>query len=266
MKIDAHRHFWLYRPQEYGWIDETMRVLRRDFMPTDMRDDRQVIAVQARQDLRENALLLSLAEMDSRLVGVVGWVDLQAKDVSEQLAKFSSLCGIRHILQSEQRDDFMLRPAFQRGLRAVTKADMAYDLLIHPRHLPIACQLVAAHPNQRFILDHLAKPFIASGDIEPWRTDLTALSRFPNVWCKLSGLVTEADWKTWTPADLKPYLDAALEAFGPHRLMFGSDWPVCLVAATYERVVETIETWASPLSASERDMIFGGSARAAYAL
>jgi L-fuconolactonase len=270
MRIDAHQHFWNYTPDEYGWIDRTMSLLRRDFGPQDVADlmDRNSIdgsvAVQARQSLEETEWLLDLADEHPRIQGVVGWVDLRAPDVAEQLDRFRGrpkLCGVRHILQAERDDRFMLGADFLRGIAAL--GDFVYDILILPRHLPVAAELVARFPKQRFVLDHLAKPNIREGEIKQWEQDLRRLAQSPNLFCKASGLVTEADWSCWKPADLRPYLDVALDAFGPRRLLFGSDWPVCLVAAGYHEVVNVV---ADLLSSAHRRWVFGENAVRVYGL
>lgn len=274
MRIDAHQHFWTYDPERYGWIGDGMEALARDFGPGDLRPHLAAagidasIAVQARQDLDETDELLRHAADHHHVAAVVGWVDLESDSVTDQLdARLGpSLVGIRHILQGEPDDEHMLRPAFQRGIAALTERDLAYDLLLHPRHLPVALGLVDAHPGQTFVLDHLAKPFIARGEIEPWRGDLARLAERPQVSIKLSGLVTEASWTAWKPEDLRPYLDAALESFGPERILFGSDWPVCRLAASYGQVAAVIEDWSAALSSDERAALWGLNAGRVYRL
>jgi L-fuconolactonase len=270
MRIDAHQHFWRYTADEYGWIDEGMAPLRRDFLPPDLARELArtgfdgCVAVQARQTLKETEWLLALSDQHPEIVGVVGWIDLQAGDVSSEIARVANhprLVGFRHIVQSEADDRFLLRPAFCRGIAALEAADLAYDILIYRRHLPVAAEFVARFPRMRFVLDHLAKPAIKAGEIDGWRRDLLAIARFPHVFAKLSGLVTEADWRQWTPAQIVPYLDAALECFGADRLMIGSDWPVCTVAADYATTMAVVVDYVSRLSAAEREAVLGGNAR-----
>jgi len=252
MRIDAHQHFWIYRPEEYEWIDDSLTALRRDFLPADLEPQlggsgfRGSVAVQARQSLEETRWLLELADRFPSILGVVGWVDLRSPEVRSQLKSFAhhpKLVGIRHIVQSEPDDRFLLQPDFLRGIAALEEFDLAYDILIYTRHLPVAAEFVERFPRHRFVLDHLAKPPIKSGEIAGWERGIRRLSAFPNVYCKLSGLVTEADWQTWTPAQITPYLDVAVECFGPERLMIGSDWPVCLAAASYERVMNVVKNY-----------------------
>jgi L-fuconolactonase len=269
--IDAHMHFWRYRPDEFDWLDEPMAALRRDFLPEHAEPEllranvASVIAVQARQSLAETAWLIELMHSSARVCAVVGWVDLSKPDVGADLDRFSGdLVGVRHVLQSEPDPSFMLRADFQAGLRALTERDLSYDLLIFPRHLAAAIQLVDQHSEQRFVLDHLAKPAVASGALEPWATALRELARRPNVSVKLSGLVTEADWAAWTPRELQPYLDVAYEAFGAKRVLYGSDYPVCKVAASYGTVKDLLAQYAASFSESERADLFGGNAQRWY--
>jgi L-fuconolactonase len=244
MTIDSHQHFWKYNAQEYGWIadDVSMAALRRDFLPADLQPALAAagidgaISVQARQSLEETEWLLDMAERHDFLVGVVGWAPLTDPDIArtvEKLAARGKLVGLRHIVQGEPDDRFLLRDDFNRGIDALEAFDLAYDILIYERQLPAAIEFVDRHPRQRFVLDHIAKPRIRDGAISPWRENLRELARHENVWCKLSGVATEADFKHWTEAQLRPYIDAAIEAFGSRRMMFGSDWPVCLAAISY---------------------------------
>lgn len=270
MHIDAHQHFWIYHPDEYGWIDESMRAIRRNFLPVDLRADLELngfggsVAVQARQTLEETRWLLGLADKNPTIVGVVGWVDLCGADAHERLKELSKnkkLVGIRHIVQSEPDDHFLLRDDFLRGLALLEEFDLAYDILIYTKHLPVAAEFVERFPRQRFVLDHMAKPPIKSGEMECWATGIRRLAEFPNVMCKLSGLVTEADWQHWKPSQFVPYLNVAHEAFGPDRLMIGSDWPVCLVAATYERVMNVVKAWLQQFPTATREAVLGGNAQ-----
>jgi len=268
-RVDAHQHFWRYDTGEYGWIDDSMAALRRDFLPPDLEPLLRragvdgCIAVQARQSLDETRWLLSLADTHPFIAGVVGWVDLQSPDVARDLESFGrhpKLVGVRHIAQSEPDDRFLLRPAFLRGLERLEEFGLAYDVLIYSRHLPVAAELAQRRPRQRFVLDHLAKPDIRGRERETWARDLRALAAQPNVSAKLSGLVTEADWTGWTPEDMHPYLDEAFECFGAERLMIGSDWPVCTVAADYERTMGVVTDYLARLSSQERDAVLGGNA------
>jgi L-fuconolactonase len=273
IRIDAHQHFWKYTVAEYGWINDKMTALQRDFLPRDLKpllDENGFggsIAVQARQSLEETHWLLELAEQNSFIQGVVGWVDLNSpllRDQLEGLAPHKKLVGVRHVVQDEPDDQFMLRSEFQRGLALLADFGLAYDLLLHPRHLPIATQLVRQYPAQTFVLDHLAKPAIADGVIEPWRRDIRELAKCPNVSCKLSGMVTEARWKTWMPGDFRPYLDAVLDAFGASRLMIGSDWPVCTLSAEYAQTQGIVIDFLDRLTEEQRDGILGGNCARIY--
>ncbi|HYM74753.1 MAG TPA: amidohydrolase family protein [Candidatus Dormibacteraeota bacterium] len=270
MRIDAHQHFWIYSSAEYGWIDNSMSAIRRDFLPADLhpeleRNDVQgSVLVQTRQTLEETRWLLELADQSPKILGVVGWVDLSSPDARSQLSaftKYPKLVGIRHIVQSEPDDRFLLRPDFLRGISLLQEFDLAYDILIYPRHLAVATEFVERFPGLRFVLDHLAKPPIKTGEIEPWASGIRRLAGFPNVFCKLSGLVTEADWHHWTPEHIVPYMDVAFDAFGPSRLMIGSDWPVCLVAASYSRVLDVVRNYLEQHTAETREAVLGGNAQ-----
>jgi L-fuconolactonase len=270
MHIDAHQHFWIYNPAEYNWIDDSMSPLRRDFLPADLKaeldrsDFQGSIAVQARQTLEETRWLLELAERSPSILGVVGWADLRSPDIRSQLktlARNPKLVGVRHIVQSEPDNRFLLQPEFLRGIAALEEFDLAYDILIYTKHLPVAAEFVERFARQRFVLDHLAKPPIKSGQINPWAHGIRKLAEFPNVFCKLSGLVTEADWQHWQPEQIVPFLDVAFESFGPDRLMIGSDWPVCLVAASYARTVEVVKTYLQAKSTESREAVRGGNAQ-----
>jgi len=270
VRVDAHQHFWHYDSAEYAWIDESMAALRRDFMPEELAHEmagagfHACVAVQTRQMLEETAWLLSLAGRHAFIAGVVGWVDLQADDVRAQLQQAASnprLVGIRHLVQSEADDRFLLRPAFCRGIALLEEFGLTYDILVYPRHLPVAAEFVARFERQAFVLDHLAKPGIRSGRVQVWERDLRRLAQFQNVWCKLSGLVTEADWNGWTPAQLRPYLDVAFDCFGPDRLMIGSDWPVCTVAADYRRTVGVVVEYLRDRPLDVQEAVLGGNAQ-----
>jgi L-fuconolactonase len=270
MHIDAHQHFWIYNPQEYDWIDDSMGMIRRNFLPEDLEPELQrndvqgSVAVQARQTLEETRWLLELAEQSPKILGVVGWVDLCSASVRSQLEEFAKhpkLVGVRHIVQSEPDDRFLLRKDFLRGISLLEEFDLAYDILICTKHLPVAAEFVERFPKHRFVLDHLAKPPIKAGEIEAWALGVRHLAAFPNVWCKLSGLVTEAHWQRWKSEDIQPYLDVAFDAFGAERLMIGSDWPVCLVAGSYGRTVDVVKNYVQEKPANARDAVQGENAR-----
>lgn len=271
--IDTHHHFWRYAPAEYGWIGDSMSALRRDFLPDELRiatkaaGVESVISVQTRQTIEETLWLLDLAEEDELIRGVVGWMPLTSPDLAKELQKVAhrrKLRGVRHILQDESDEQFMLREDFGRGISLLKQFDLRYDILIFEQQLPAAIKLVDRHPTQLFILDHIAKPKIKAAEMEPWSRHLREMAKRPNVCCKVSGMVTEADWRAWTPAALRPYFDVALEAFGPGRLMVGSDWPICLLACPYQRWIDTLREWAAPLTAGEREDFFRNTAIRAY--
>jgi L-fuconolactonase len=281
IRLDAHQHFWNYSAAEYEWIDDSMGALQRDFLPHDLKpllDGSGMhgsIAVQARQSLEETRWLLELAREHDWIKGVVGWVDLCSARIAEQLSEFAEnkkLAGVRHVVQGEPDDRFMLRPEFQRGIAQLAQFGLAYDLLLYPRHLPVAVELVREFPEQTFVLDHIAKPAIADGLLEAqqrsrfeaWSRDMRALAKFPNVSCKLSGMVTEARWGKWTGEDFDPYLEVVFEAFGPSRLMIGSDWPVCTVSGAYARTMGIVLGFIEGLSAAEQNDVLGESCARVY--
>ncbi len=274
-RLDAHQHFWRFDAVRDAWITPDMAAIRRDFLPGDLAPDLLAndvdgcIAVQADQSAGETQFLLDLAREHRMIRGVVGWVDLRAPDLDATLARIAAdrtLRGVRHIAQAEA-DDFLTRDDVVRGIAQLRPFGLTFDVLVYERQLPAAIALADRLPEQPLVLDHLGKPRIREGVREPWATHLRELARRPNVWCKLSGMVTEADWGHWRPADLRPYLEVVFEAFGPGRLMFGSDWPVCLVAAPYARVVETVEQYAAAAcSPAEREGVFGGNAARFYGL
>jgi L-fuconolactonase len=274
MRIDAHQHFWRFDAGRDRWITDDMRAIRRDFLPGDLERTLTAngidgcVAVQADQSDDETRFLLDLADRHPFIKAVVGWVDLRSPSLGATLDALASrprLRGIRHVAQAEP-DDFLQQDDVIRGIREVGRAGLTYDILIVERQLPAALELTARLPDQPFVLDHLAKPRIKDRAIEPWATQMRDLARRPNVFCKISGLVTEADWTGWRPDHLRPYLDVAFDAFGADRVLFGSDWPVCLVAAPYDRVIGVITEYAWALSPNERDALFGGSAMRAYGL
>jgi L-fuconolactonase len=275
MKIDSHQHFWKFDPVRDGWINDDMRVIQRDFMPGDLKPILKAngfdgcITVQSDQSEAENEFQLANAEHNEFIEGVVGWVDLQADNVDERLAyynQFEKFKGVRHVLQGEKQRDIMLRPAFLRGVNHLKKYNLTYDILIFPDQLSYTKTFVAQFPDQPFVIDHLAKPYIKNKEIGGWKKDIRAVAQFENVYCKLSGMVTEANWQTWQPKDFKRYLDVAVEAFGTNRLMFGSDWPVCNVAATYEQVVNLVDDYFSAFGEGEKEAVFGGNAGRFYGI
>ena len=273
--IDAHHHLWRYLPTEYSWIDDGMTSLRRDFLLADLERELAVagvegtVAVQAQQTLKETDWLLSLAENSRLLRGVVGWAPIASRDfpvILDRLKSGKKLRGLRHVIQGEPDDNYINRPDFNRGIKALAETGLVYDILIFEKHLAATIEFVDRHPNQVFVLDHIAKPPIRDSVLEPWKRNISELARRPNVYCKLSGLVTEAHWSTWSDADLRPYVDVVLDAFTPKRLMFGSDWPVCLLAATYERWFESLSRLINQLSPTEKGGIMGGNAIEIYHL
>ena len=276
MRIDAHQHFWRYSPETHGWITDDMSKIRRDFLPVDLdpelaaNDVWGTVAVQAEQSEQETGFLVELADSTNTILGVVGWVDLRAHDLCQRLehySQFESLVGFRHIVQAEPDDRFLLREDVLRGIASLERYGFTYDILIYPRQLAASLALVEKFPAQRFVIDHLAKPDIRGGSgFGAWRDGMRALARHPNVYCKVSGMVTEADWASWKPADFAPYLDVAFDAFGIDRVMFGSDWPVCLVAATYTQIVGALEQYAQKLSPAGRNKVFCANAARFYGL
>ena len=274
MKIDAHHHCWRYSPEEYDWINYDMRAIRRDYLPTDLTPHLTAagldgtVLVQARQTLVETNALLAHARQHSFIKGVVGWVPLIDPQVARLLEQFQSepkLKGVRHVLQGEP-DSYMANPAFDAGLKAVAARGLRYDLLVKAPQLPAAIQLVDRHPTLSFVLDHIAKPAIAGAPPPEWRKQITELARRPHVCCKFSGVVTEVLGYAWTPQLLRPYFDVVLNAFGASRLMFGSDWPVCLVASDYVRWYHFVEQCTAALTPAERLGILGGTATRFYRL
>ncbi|MBC7891320.1 MAG: amidohydrolase family protein [Sphingobacteriaceae bacterium] len=275
MKIDAHQHFWKFDPIRDAWITESMTAIRRDFGPTDLKPclDQHgfngCVAVQADQSEDETNFLLGLADEHAFVKGVVGWVDFRASNLSERLAHYAAfpkLKGFRHVVQSEADDLFLLRTEFLAGIRALAGYEFTYDLLIYPNQLGVAREFTARFPAQKFVLDHLAKPLIRQGVVDRWKPDIQSLAKHENVYCKVSGLVTEADPEHWHRDDFRPYLDAVVEAFGVNRLLFGSDWPVCLLAAEYAEVVGLVEDYFSGFSKTEKAKIWGGNAAKFYNL
>jgi len=274
LRIDSHQHFWKYDPAEYGWINEDMGEIRRDFLPEHLAEEIAragvdgSIAVQA-GTVPETEWLLELANRWNFIRGVVGWAPLTDPHVErsiERLAANPKLRGLRHIVQDEPDSNYILRDDFNAGIHTVERFGLVYDILIFERHLPQSIQFVDRHPTQIFVLDHVAKPRIKTGEISLWRENIRELARRQNVYCKISGMVTEADWAQWTPGQMTPYIEVVLEAFGPRRLMFGSDWPVCLLASPYAKWVRLIERTLGTLSIPEQERIWSGTAMEAYRL
>ena len=272
MKLDSHQHFWKYSPQQHNWIDDSMVSLKRDFLPNDLEPHlienkiEACVVVQADQSEKETEFLLELATQYEFIKGVVGWVDLRAKNVEERLKFYCQnqyFKGVRHIVQSEKQD-FLLDPAFQNGIGKLGNLNLTYDLLIYSHQIEAAIKLVSQFPNQKFVLDHLAKPNIKNGKIDPWKNQIQRLAQFSNVSCKISGMVTEADHSQWKPSDFIPYLDIVFDAFGENRILFGSDWPVCLLAASYQEVYQLITDYTANFSLEQRDKLFGANAERFY--
>jgi len=275
MKIDAHQHFWYYEPVEFSWINDDAKFLRRDFLPGDLKPELAkfgfdgTVAVQAPQRIDETAFLLKLANENDFIKGVVGWVDLQAKDLEKQLEAWQSetlLKGFRHIVQAETDNNFLHKKEFKAGVKTLGKRGYTYDILIYPVQLPAAITFAKELNDQKLVLDHIAKPYITWQEKEPWAAQIKELGKLEHVFCKISGLVTEADWKRWKAKDFDFYLDTVLQAFGPSRLMFGSDWPVCQAAATYSQTHELVSRFAAKLSDSEKADLFGETAVRFYNL
>jgi len=273
-RIDSHQHFWKFDPIRDSWIDDSMRQIQRDFLPEDLlpllteNKFQGCMAVQASQSEEETNFLLELASKNDFIKGVVGWIDLRSENITERLSHFSKyekLKGFRHVVQGEQ-DDFMFEKDFRNGIAALKEFNFTYDILIFHRQLPAAIDLVKSFPEQVFVIDHIAKPDIKSGDIESWEKGMEEIAKFENVSCKISGMVTEADWKQWKPSDLKPYLDVIFENFSTDKLMFGSDWPVCNVASDYTEVVKTLENYISQLSTQDQNKIWFENAKSFYKL
>ncbi|MCH7396996.1 amidohydrolase family protein [Belliella sp. DSM 107340] len=275
LKIDSHQHFWKYDSLIHAWIDDSMAVLKRDFLPQDLEpilEKHQIdgcVAVQADQSKEETDFLLELAGKHVFIKGIVGWVDLQAKDLEEQLSSYfenRKIKGFRHVLQDEINDEFILKPEFINGLSKLAKFDFTYDILIFPKQLASATKAVRLLPNQKFVLDHIAKPSIVNGELEEWKRGVSELSKSENVYCKLSGMVTEAKWNNWKYDDFVPYMDFILESFGSKRLLFGSDWPVCTLSGDYEQVLQIVDQYIKNLTNSEQAGILGENAVDFYKL
>jgi L-fuconolactonase len=274
-RLDSHQHFWRYDPIAYPWISDSMGILKRDFLPKDLApllasvDFQGSIAVQARQSIEETEWLLELSNQFDSIRGVVGWVDLRSTALEAQLSKYSAhskFRGVRHVVQDEPDDDFLLRPDFQQGVQQLRRFNLTYDLLIFPRQLPAAIALVEALPQQPFVLDHIAKPAIREGQLEPWKTNVERLARAKNVYCKLSGMVTEAVHGKWQPHHFHRYLDIVIGAFGSDRVMIGSDWPVCLLSGDYQRVQRIVLDYIKQFPVETQSAITGGNCSRFYGI
>ncbi len=275
MIIDSHQHFWNYEPKKHEWIDESMKVIRRDFLSSDLKEVYNengidgCVAVQADQTTIETDFLIKLSKENPFIKGVVGWVDLRSKAIESKLEAYADvevLKGFRHVVQGEPDHNFLLRPDFVNGIKALEKNNYAYDILIFPHQLVATLEFVKQFPNMRFVIDHSAKPYIKDGFYDGWAALMKEVAKQENVYCKVSGMITEADFNTWTPAQINPYLSLVFEAFGTDRVMFGSDWPVCLVAGSYSKVKELITSFIADLSSDEQAKVMGQNAIKFYNL
>ena len=275
MIIDSHQHFWNYEPKKHEWIDDSMALIRKDFTPNDLKlvyKENNIdgcVAVQADQTLEETDFLIDLASKNNFIKGIVGWVDLRAENIEDVLEKYRKpkiVKGFRHIVQGEADPNFLLRPNFSRGISLLEKHNFTYDILVFPHQLGSVLNFVKKFPNQKFVLDHIAKPYIKDGYFEGWATMMTAIGKHENVSCKMSGMVTEADYNTWTPEQIHPYMNTVLEAFGTKRVLFGSDWPVCLVAGNYSKIKKLTTDFISQFSQIEQNSIMGNNAIEFYNL
>ena len=273
--IDAHQHFWKFDPIRENWINDDMKSIQKDFLPADLEivlNENGIegsVVVQSDQSEKENEFQLKNAAEYNFIKGVVGWVDLQAPGIEEKLVyykQFKKLKGFRHVLQGESQRDLMLQPRFRKGISLLRKYGFTYDILIFPDQLVYANELVREFPDQLFVLDHIAKPPIKNKKIDEWKKDILALGAHENVYCKISGMVTEADWKNWTSDDFIPYIDVAVNAFGTKRIMFGSDWPICLVAASYSKMKKIVDDYFSFFSKNEQKNFYGKTAIKFYNL
>ena len=274
-RIDSHQHFWKYDRIRDSWITDEMSLLRKDYLPSQFGLLLQqngfdgCITVQAEQAEIENVFLLANAKRNSFIKGIVGWVDFQAKNISQKLSyytQFKKLKGFRHILQGEAQRDLMLKTEFLRGIKALQEYGYTYDILIYPDQLKFTKEFVGQFPKQKFVIDHLAKPYIKSKKIKEWKKDITQVAEYENVSCKISGYVTEADLKNWKKEDFTPYFDIAVNAFGPDRILFGSDWPVCLLGGGFKEVLNVAKEYFSSFTQNEQDKFFGSNAIEFYNL
>lgn len=274
-RIDSHQHFWRFDPVRDSWINDEMQAIKRDFLPEDLAPillENTIdgcVAVQADQSEEQNAFLLELAAANPFIKGIVGWVDLRAENIKESLdfyKQYDKMKGFRHVLQGEEDRAMMLKPEFKRGISELSNYDFSYDILIYPDQLKYTEEFVKTFPNQRFVIDHIAKPNIKDRNIDDWKTDIEAVAKQSNVLCKVSGMVTEADWQNWKTEDFLPYLDVIFQAFGANRIMYGSDWPVCEVAGGYQKMISIVEAYTSKLSVTEQNMFWGQNAINFYKL
>lgn len=275
MRIDSHQHFWNYNPSKHVWMNEKMGVLKKDFLPSDLEpllkkcNIDACVAVQANQAEVENDFLLDLANQNEIIKGIVGWVDLKSENLPERLEYYSQISkmkGFRHVIHDEPDLDFMLQPSFMKGVSKLKTYGFTYDILIFAAHLPYTLKFIKNLPDQAFVIDHIAKPNIAKEEIETWEKQLKEVARFENVYCKISGMVTESDWHNWQKEDFTKYLDVVVNAFGTKRILYGSDWPVCTLAATYEKQFAIVKEYFSSFSKTEQDLFFGGNATHFYSL
>lgn len=275
LRIDAHQHFWKFDPVRDSWITDEMAIIQRDFLPEHLQPVLQqsgfdgCVVVQSDQTEAANDFMLSLAAQNPFIKGIVGWVDLRAENIKDRLShyhQYKLIKGFRHVLQGEADRAFMLQPEFTRGIQALKEFNFTYDILIFPDQLAYSKQLVEAFPDQAFVIDHIAKPPIKDKKISDWKKDIVAIAASPNVMCKISGMVTEADWHNWKREDFRPYMDVVVEAFGINRIMYGSDWPVCLVAGSYEEMLSITQDYFSSFSADEQQLFFGKNAARFYKL
>jgi len=275
MQIDAHQHFWNYNKEKHSWIDDNMAIIRKDFLPSDLKkvfDENDIdgcVAVQADQTLDETNFLLELSLKNEFIKGVVGWVDLRDKAIDDTLEKYHSLNkikGWRHVVQGEADHNFLLRPDFLRGISYLEKYDYTYDILIFPHQLGATLEFVRQFPHQKFVIDHIAKPYIKDGFYDGWGILMKEIAKHQNVFCKMSGMITEADYQKWTADQINPYMELVLNTFGTERVMYGSDWPVCLVAGNYKQVKGLLTKFIAKLSPAEQNAIMGLNAIEFYNL
>ena len=275
MIIDSHQHFWQYEKEKHAWIDDGMAVIRRDFLPEDLEpiyknfDVAGCIAVQADQNVKENDFLLDQAKNHDFIKGIIGWVDLRSDGLNEDLEYYASyplMKGYRHVVQAESDPLFLLRKEFLRGIGELQKRGLIYEILVVPHQLPVVLEFVKQFPNITFVLDHIAKPYIKDGYFSSWSLLIKELGTIQNVCCKVSGLITEADYQAWTQQEIIPYFDVVLESFGPRRILYGSDWPVCLVAGNYGKVLQLAKEFSKKLSNDEQQLFFYKNAQRIYDL
>jgi L-fuconolactonase len=269
MIIDSHQHFWKYNPSRHNWINDNMSVIRKDFMPSDLKTiyvENNIdgcIAIQVDQTINETNFLLNLAKENTFIKGVVGWIELRAPNINEVLnhySNFEQIKGFRHLVQGENDNKFLLRSEFLRGISYLEKYNYVYDILIFPNQLEMALEFVKKFPNNKFVIDHIAKPNIKDNLYREWAKLMSKISNYENVFCKMSGMITEADYKLWTPDQITPYMDLVLKSFGSKRILFGSDWPVCLVAGSYKKVKELVVNFIEKLSENEKANVMGKNA------